>query len=66
MIYELRDDTETTLASAVAMAGGLATTADGQKVVIERIDQHRTRRVEEFPLEAAGWQRAATSGMTAN
>lgn len=61
-IYELRDENDTSLAAAVAMAGGLATTADGQKVVIERIEQRRTRRLEEFPLDAAGWQRTVKDG----
>lgn len=48
-IYELRD--RTSLGDAIRMAGGLATTADGQKAVVERIDSHNTRRVEEFPLD---------------
>jgi polysaccharide export outer membrane protein len=47
-IYELRE--RTTLGEAIEMAGGLATTADGQKAVIERIEKHDTRRVEEFSL----------------
>jgi len=59
-IYELREGTS--LASAVAMAGGLATTADGQKAVVERIENHTTRRVEEFPLDAEGWQRTVKDG----
>src|SRR5205807_855942 len=37
-IYELREGAS--LGSAVEMAGGLATTADGQKAVVERIDNH--------------------------
>jgi polysaccharide biosynthesis/export protein len=48
-IYELRE--RTTLEEAIEMAGGLATTADGQKAVIERIEKHDTRRVEEFSLD---------------
>ncbi len=59
-IYELRDGT--TLASAVEMAGGLATTADGQKAVVERIENHGTRRVEEFPLDGQGWERSLKDG----
>jgi protein involved in polysaccharide export with SLBB domain len=42
-IYELREGTS--LGSAVEMAGGLTTTADGQKAVVERIENHNTRRV---------------------
>jgi protein involved in polysaccharide export with SLBB domain len=59
-IYELRDGT--TLAGAVEMAGGLATTADGQKAVVERIENHDTRRVEEFPLDQQGWVRPLKDG----
>jgi polysaccharide biosynthesis/export protein len=59
-IYELRDGT--TLAGAVEMAGGLATTADGQKAVVERIENHGTRRVEEFPLDQQGWVRPLKDG----
>jgi len=59
-IYELREGT--TLGSAVEMAGGLATTADGQKVVVERIDNHNTRRVEEFPLDGPGLERVLKDG----
>ncbi len=59
-IYELRDGT--TLAGAIEMAGGLATTADGQKAVVERIENHGTRRVEEFPLDERGWQRPVKDG----
>jgi protein involved in polysaccharide export with SLBB domain len=59
-IYELRDGM--TLAGAVEMAGGLATTADGQKAVVERIENHGTRRVEEFPLDQQGWVRPLKDG----
>ncbi|MGD1213714.1 MAG: SLBB domain-containing protein [Terriglobales bacterium] len=59
-IYELREGT--TLGSAVEMAGGLATTADGQKAVVERIENHNTRRVEEFPLDGKGLERALKDG----
>jgi polysaccharide biosynthesis/export protein len=59
-IYELRE--ETSLRSAVEMAGGLATTADGQKAVVERIENHDTRRVEEFPLDNQGLERTLEDG----
>ncbi len=59
-IYELREGT--TLAAAIAMAGGLSTTADGQKAVVERIESHNTRRVEEFPLAGAGLERILKDG----
>ena len=59
-IYELREGTS--LGSAVEIAGGLATTADGQKAVVERIDNHNTRRVEEFPLDGQGLERVLKDG----
>lgn len=59
-IYELREGTS--LGSAIEMAGGLTTTADGQKAVVERIENHNTRRVEEFPLAGPGLARALTDG----
>lgn len=59
-VYELREGTD--LASAIEMAGGLATTADGRKAVVERIENHNTRRVEEFPLDGPGMARALKDG----
>jgi polysaccharide biosynthesis/export protein len=59
-IYELRDGT--TLGRAIEMAGGLATTADGQQAMVERIENHGTRRVEEFSLDDQGWERALRDG----
>lgn len=59
-IYELREGTS--LGSAIEMAGGLATTADGQKAVVERIENHTIRRVEEFPLDGPGLERALKDG----
>jgi protein involved in polysaccharide export with SLBB domain len=59
-IYELRE--KTSLASAIEMAGGLASTADGQKAMVERIENHDTRRVEEFSLDANGSDRPLQDG----
>jgi len=59
-IYELREGTS--LGSAIEMAGGLGTTADGQKAVVERIDNHNVRRVEEFPLDGPGLERTLKDG----
>jgi polysaccharide biosynthesis/export protein len=63
-IYELRDGPSggTSLESAVEMAGGLTSVADGGKAVIERIDHHESRSVEEFPLDADGLQRTLKDG----
>jgi protein involved in polysaccharide export with SLBB domain len=44
------------------MAGGLATTADGQKVIVERIEGHNTRRVDEFALDGEGLARPLNDG----
>ena len=51
-IFELRKDG--TLADLIAWAGGLTSTASGQKVTVERIDDHKARKVTEFKLDAAG------------
>jgi protein involved in polysaccharide export with SLBB domain len=59
-IYELREGIA--LGSAIEMAGGLATTADGQKAVVERIENRNTRRVEEFPLDGKGLERPLQDG----
>jgi protein involved in polysaccharide export with SLBB domain len=47
-IYELKETA--TLGEAIALAGGLASTASSQKVVFERIEKHTIRKVEEFAL----------------
>jgi protein involved in polysaccharide export with SLBB domain len=64
-IYELRGGV--TLAQAIDMAGGLSTTADGRKATVERIENHTTRRVEEFLLDepASKAVSAATGSETA-
>ena len=59
-IYELQSGT--TLQAAIQMAGGLATTADGQKAVVERIENHAIRRIEEFPLDSLGLERTLKDG----
>jgi polysaccharide biosynthesis/export protein len=51
-IYEVTSNTS--LADLVALAGGLAATADGQKVTIERIFDRKVRKVEEFKLDKDG------------
>lgn len=59
-IYEMRK--ETSLGGAIETAGGLATTADGQKAVVERIENRNTRRVEEFSLDDLGLNRILKDG----
>jgi polysaccharide export outer membrane protein len=59
-IYELK--AETTVAAALEGAGGLTSLAGAERVLLERIDNHSTRRVEEFPLDAAGFARLLHDG----
>ncbi|HST79372.1 MAG TPA: SLBB domain-containing protein, partial [Verrucomicrobiae bacterium] len=51
-IFELKD--HETLDDVLAYAGGLTTTASGQKVYVDRIDEHQNRRTAEFALDASG------------
>lgn len=60
-IYELKQD-NTTLAELIELAGGLTTTANGEKVRVERIDDRKMRKVEEFSLDANGRQRLLKDG----
>jgi protein involved in polysaccharide export with SLBB domain len=59
-IYELNG--EKTLGQLLELASGLATTADGQKVAVERIVDRRSRNVEEFTLDNQGLAHAVRDG----
>jgi len=59
-IYELK--TETTLADAVRLAGGLTNTAYNGKVYIEHIVNHQMRGVEEVTLDATGMAHPLADG----
>ena len=59
-IYELKG--ETTVAAALDGAGGLTNLAGAERVLLERIDNHSSRWVEEFPLDAAGLARLLQDG----
>jgi protein involved in polysaccharide export with SLBB domain len=63
-IYELKPGTS--LNDLVEMAGGLATTAAGQKVTVERVLNRETRMVEEFTLDTAGLRRELRDGDVVN
>ena len=63
-IFELRDAQK--LEDLVAMAGGLSTSAAGQKVTLERIFERKNRVVEELPLNASGMARLLTDGDIVN
>jgi protein involved in polysaccharide export with SLBB domain len=59
-IYELK--AQTTVAAALEGAGGLTSLAGAERVLLERVDHHSTRRVEEFPLDTAGLARLLEDG----
>ena len=59
-IYELRG--ETTIAAALTDAGGLTNLAAVDRVLLERIENHRRRRVDDFPLDASGLQHVLNDG----
>ena len=59
-IYELKG--ETTIAAALASAGGMTSLADSEKAVLERIENHRSRTMKEFALDAEGQQQSLRDG----
>ena len=59
-IYEIKPGTK--LSEALDLAGGLSPTAEGRQVIIERIQDHRTRQLERVNLDAAGDQTAMSDG----
>ena len=59
-IYELSG--ETTIASALQSAGGLTSLAETRRALLERVEDHSRRRVEEFALDAVGMQRILRDG----
>jgi protein involved in polysaccharide export with SLBB domain len=59
-IYELKG--ETTVASAVESAGGLTNLAGLDRILLERVENHRRHHVDEFALDAAGLQRILQDG----
>lgn len=60
-IYELKQGS-TSLAELIELAGGLTTTAGGDKVRVERIDERKMRKVEEFSLNETGRRRLLKDG----
>jgi polysaccharide export outer membrane protein len=51
-IFELKQDT--TLGDAVNYAGGISSTADGQRAIVERIDKHSVLHSEDIGLTTSG------------
>ncbi len=63
-IFELKG--KTSLHQLIEWAGGLATTADTQLATIERIKDHRSRTVGQFPLDPAALARTVEDGDLVN
>jgi polysaccharide biosynthesis/export protein len=59
-IYELKGGT--TIAAALEDTGGLTSLAETDRVLLERIENHRRRHVDEFALDASGLSRALEDG----
>ena len=59
-IYELRGPTS--IGDAIQETGGLSATADDTRASLERVDDRRQRRVEEFALDAGGLARPLQDG----
>jgi len=59
-IFELKADTP--LSEVLALAGGLASTAAGQRASVERIEGRQVRRVETFDLAGDGLKRVLRDG----
>jgi len=59
-VYELKQNA--VLFDLFRWAGGLATTAAGQKATVERIEDHKAQTVEEFPLDMGGLSRPIRDG----
>src|SRR4051812_38389878 len=59
-IYEIRD--KTMVGDELEIAGGLNTTADSSRAVLERIENRTTRKVEEFALDKEGARRELRDG----
>jgi protein involved in polysaccharide export with SLBB domain len=59
-IYELKG--ETTVGAALKGAGGMTSLADAERVVVERIENHSSRQVEEFALDTSGQGRLLRDG----
>lgn len=59
-IYEVKEGEN--LRQALAYAGGLTPTADGQKAFVDRIDDRHMRHTEEFELNAEGFKTPLKDG----
>lgn len=61
-IYELKTGTTTTVGEALGLAAGMSNVATGDKLRLERVDQHQLRSITEVPLDAQGKSVALQDG----
>jgi protein involved in polysaccharide export with SLBB domain len=59
-IYEIKG--QSTLNELLQLSGGLSTTAEGRRVILERIEGRKARTMDEFTLDAAGLARDLKDG----
>jgi polysaccharide biosynthesis/export protein len=59
-IYELAG--ETSLGTQIATAGGLTSVTDGGYAIVERIEGHATRKIEQLSLDATGFATVLQDG----
>lgn len=59
-IYELKG--RATLNELIQLSGGLATTAEGRRVTVERIEARKMRKMDEFALDSTGLGRELKDG----
>jgi protein involved in polysaccharide export with SLBB domain len=53
-IYELRSTEDSTVGDVLGLAAGLTNVASGEKLRLERVDEHRIRSMSEVTLDAKG------------
>jgi protein involved in polysaccharide export with SLBB domain len=53
-IYELKSATDSTVGDVLELAAGLTNVASGEKIRLERVDEHRLRSMSEVSLNAQG------------
>jgi polysaccharide export outer membrane protein len=63
-IYELKS--EASLGDVFHLAGGLSTTASGDKILVEHIHDHKDRSIEQLPLGATGMAHPLKDGDVVN
>ncbi|MDH3461809.1 MAG: SLBB domain-containing protein, partial [Burkholderiaceae bacterium] len=65
-IYELKGDNATTLSDLLGWAGGITTTASGQRAVLERIVDRQVRTLVELSLDREGLNQQLRDGDIVN